>query len=101
MTCIVTDGDVNKLVSTMMTVLQTMSEAAYDKIKGSYDHVLEQLAEELTKWDAREEAARDAAAREAGEKKGRAANQSVQNADGTNVWMDASVTRRRVQFGEV
>ena len=72
-TCIVTDGDVNKLVSTMMTVLQTMSEAAYDKIKGSYDHVLEQLAEEMSKWDAREEAARDAAAREAGEKKGRAA----------------------------
>ena len=72
-TCIVTDGDVNKLVSTMMTVLQAMSEAAYDKIKDSYDHVLEQLAEEVTKWDAREEAARDAAAREAGEKKGRAA----------------------------
>ena len=72
-TCIVTDGDVNKLVSTMMTVLQAMSEAAYDKIKDSYDHVLEQLAGEVTKWDAREEAARDAAAREAGEKKGRAA----------------------------
>ena len=72
-TCIVTDGDVNKLVSTMMTVLQAMSEAAYDTIKDSYDHVLEQLAEEVTKWDAREEAARDAAAREAGEKKGRAA----------------------------
>ena len=72
-TCIVTDGDVNKLVSTMMTVLQAMSEAAYDKIKDSYDHVLEQLAEEMSKWDAREEAARDAAAREAGEKKGRAA----------------------------
>ena len=72
-TCIVTDGDVNKLVSTMMTVLQAMSEAAYDKIKDSYDHVLEQLAEEMSKWDAREEAARDAAAREAGEKKVRAA----------------------------
>ena len=72
-TCIVTDGDVNKLVSTMMIVLQAMSEAAYDKIKDSYDHVLEQLAEEVSKWDAREEAARDAAAREAGEKKGRAA----------------------------
>ena len=57
-TCIVTDGDTNKLVSTMMTILQSMSEAAYDKIKDSYDHVLEQLAEELTKWDAREAAAR-------------------------------------------
>ena len=72
-TCIVTDGDNNKLVSTMMTILQSMSEAAYDKIKDSYDHVLEQLAEELTKWDAREEAAREAAAREATEKKARPA----------------------------
>ena len=72
-TCIVTDGDTNKLVSTMMTILQSMSEAAYDKIKDSYDHVLEQLAEELTKWDAREEAAREAAAREANEKKARPA----------------------------
>ena len=56
-----------------MTILQSMSEAAYDKIKDSYDHVLEQLAEELTKWDAREEAAREAAAREATEKKARPA----------------------------
>ncbi|KAI0209954.1 hypothetical protein LSAT2_005323, partial [Lamellibrachia satsuma] len=53
-TCIVTDGDTNKLVSTMMTILQSMSEAAYDKIKGSYDHVLEQLAEELTKPPSKE-----------------------------------------------
>ena len=60
-TCIVTDGDTNKLVSTMMTILQSMSEAAYDKIKDSYDHVLDQLAEELTKWDALEAAAREAA----------------------------------------
>ena len=72
-TCIVTDGDTNKLVSTMMTILQSMSEAAYDKIKDSYDHVLDQLAEELTKWDAREAAAREAAAREATEKKARPA----------------------------
>ena len=57
-TCIVTDGDTNKLVSTMMTILQSMNEAAHDKIKDSYENVLEQLAEELTKWDEREEAAR-------------------------------------------
>ena len=64
-TCIVTDGDTNKLVSNMMTILQSMSEAAYDKIKGSYGHVLEQLAEELTKWDEREEAARSATDKDA------------------------------------
>ena len=64
-TCIVTDGDTNKLVSTMMTILQSMSEAAYDKIKDSYDHVLEQLAEELTKWDEREEVARSATDKDA------------------------------------
>ena len=43
-----------------MTILQSMSEAAYDKIKDSYENVLEQLAEELTNWDEREEAARSA-----------------------------------------
>ena len=64
-TCIVTDGDTNKLVSTMITILQSMSEAAYDKIKDSYDNVLEQLAEELTKWDKREEAARSATDKDA------------------------------------
>ena len=59
-----------------MTILQSMSEAAYDKIKGSYDHVLDQLAEEMSKWDAREEAAREAASREAAEKKARPATNS-------------------------
>ena len=46
-TCIVTDGDTNKLVSTMMTILQSMSDAAYDSIKDSYENVLEQLAEAM------------------------------------------------------
>ena len=58
--CLVTDGDTNKLVSTMIDILQAMSDAAYDKIKHSYEDVLEQLAEELTNCDEREEAARSA-----------------------------------------
>ena len=58
--CLVTDGDTNKLVSRMMDILQATSDAAYDKIKHSYEDVLEQLAEELTNWDEREEAARSA-----------------------------------------
>ena len=58
--CIVTDGDTNKLMSAMMDILQAMSDAAYDKFKQSYEDVLEQLAEELTNWDEREEAARSA-----------------------------------------
>ena len=58
--CLVTDGDTNKLVSAMMDILQAMIEAAYDKIKHSYEDVLEQLAEELTNWDEREQAARAA-----------------------------------------
>ena len=58
--CHVTDGDTNKLVSAMMDILQAMSDTAYDKIKHSYEDVLEQLAEELTNWDEREEAARSA-----------------------------------------
>ena len=64
-TCLVTDGDTNKLVSAMMTILQSMSEAAYDKIKDSYEDVLEQLAEALTNWDEREEAARSATDKDA------------------------------------
>ena len=59
-TCLVTDGDTNKLLSTMMNILQSMSDAAYDKIKDSYEDVLEPLAEALTNWDEREEAARSA-----------------------------------------
>ena len=43
-----------------MDILQAMSDAAYDNIKHSYEDVLEQLAEELTKWDESEEAARSA-----------------------------------------
>ena len=58
--CLVTDGDTNKLVSRMMNILQAMSDAAYDKIKHSYEDVLEQIAEELTIWDESEEAARSA-----------------------------------------
>ena len=79
----------------MMNILQAMSDAAYDKIKHSYEDVLEQLAEELTIWDEREEAARSAV----GKKRISSGDQSVQKADGTTVWMDASVSRHRVQFG--
>ena len=62
--CLVTDGDTNKLVSAMMDILRAMSDAAYDKIKDSYKDVLEQLAEALTNWDEREEAARSAVEKE-------------------------------------
>ena len=62
--CLFTDGDTNKLVSTMMDILRSMSDAAYDNIKDSYEDVLEQLAEALTNWDEREEAARSATDKE-------------------------------------
>ena len=58
--CLVTDGDTNKLVSRMMDILRAMSDTAYDKIKDSYEDVLEQLAEALTNWDEREQATRAA-----------------------------------------
>ena len=61
---LVTDGDTNKLVSAMMDILRAMSYAAYDNIKHSYEDVLEQLAEALTNWDEREEAARSAVDKE-------------------------------------
>ena len=58
--CLVTDGDTNKLVSRMMDILRAMRNAAYDKIKDSYEDVLEQLAEALTNWDERKQATRAA-----------------------------------------
>ena len=62
---LVTDGDTNKLVSAMMDILRSMSDATYDKIKDSYEYALEQLAEALTNWDEHEETARSATGKEA------------------------------------
>ena len=64
MKCPVTDGDTNKLVSAMMDILRSMSDAAYDNIKDSYEDVLEQLAEALTNWHEQEETARSATDKE-------------------------------------
>ena len=57
MQCIVTDGDATKLISDMMDILRALSNAAYEKIKDSYEDVLEQIAEVQTGWDEREHAA--------------------------------------------
>ena len=62
--CFVTDGDTNKLVSRMMDISRAMSDAGYDKIKDSYEDVLEKLAEALTNWNEREEAERSAVDKE-------------------------------------
>ena len=51
--CLVTDGDVNKLD---MDILRVMSDAAYEKIKESYENVLEQLTEAQPDLDEREHA---------------------------------------------
>ena len=64
-TGLVTDGDTNKLVSAMMDILRAMSDAAYEKIKDSYEYALEQLAEALTSWDEQEESARSATDKDA------------------------------------
>ena len=57
--CIVTNGDTDKLVIDMMTILISMSDAAYDNIKDSYENVLEQLAEAMTQWDVQKETMRE------------------------------------------
>ena len=41
--CFVTDGDSNKLVNTMMMYLQTISEAAFESLKPSYENELDKL----------------------------------------------------------
>ena len=77
-----------------MDILQAMSDAAYDKIKHSYEDVLEQLTEELTNWDEREEAARSAIDK----KESRPATNPYKKLMGQLYgWMH--VTRHRVQFG--
>ena len=49
--CRVTDGDTNKLVSAMMNILQSMSDAAYENIKNSYEDVLARLVKARSNWD--------------------------------------------------
>ena len=82
--CLVTDGDTNKLVSRMMDILRAMSDAAYDKIKDSYEDVLERKGGGCTISRRQEISSND---------------QSIQKVDGTTLWMDASVTCHWVQFG--
>ena len=90
--CLITDGDTNKLVSRMMDILQAMSDAAY-------------RSNTRTKmsWNSSQKNWRT------GTKGRRLHDQpSTRNlvrqpihtkTDGTTLWMDASVTRHRVQFG--
>ena len=49
--CLVTDGDTNKLVSAMMDILQSMSDAAYENITNSYEDVLARLVKARSNWD--------------------------------------------------
>ena len=59
-TCLVTNGDSNKLMIDMMAILMTMSNAAYDCLKDSYENVMDQLVIKLTQWDEQEETTRAA-----------------------------------------
>ena len=49
--CLVTDGHTNKLVSAMMNILQSMSDAAYGNIKNSNEDVLARLLKARSNWD--------------------------------------------------
>ena len=72
--CLVTNGDTNKLVIDMMAIMISMSDTAYDSIKDSYENVLEQLAEAMTRWDEQEETALSAADDDDGKKSRRTKN---------------------------
>ena len=48
--CFVTDGDSNKLVNTMMTYLQTISQAAFESLKPSYENELDKLKTLKEAW---------------------------------------------------
>ena len=49
--CFVTDRDSNKLVNTMMTYIQSISEAAVDSLKPSYENELDKLKSLKEAWD--------------------------------------------------
>ena len=49
--CLVTDGGTNKLMSAMMDILQSMSDAAYENINNSYEDVLDRLVKARSNWD--------------------------------------------------
>ena len=49
--CLVTDGDTDKLLSAMMDILQSMSDAAYENVKNSYEDVLARLVKARSNWD--------------------------------------------------
>ena len=49
--CFVTDGDADKLVGCMMTRLNTISDAAFESLKPSYESVLNELEVRKDAWD--------------------------------------------------
>ena len=49
--CYVTDGDSDKLVSSMMSDLGAISNAAFDMLIPSYDNVLDELEIRKEAWD--------------------------------------------------
>ena len=49
--CFVTDGDADKLVGCMMTRLNTISDAAFESLKPSYESVLNELEARKEEWD--------------------------------------------------
>ena len=53
--CYVTDGDADKLVGCMMTRLNTISDAAFESLKPSYESVLDKLKMLKEEWDSAEE----------------------------------------------
>ena len=52
--CFVTDGDSNKLVAEMMSHLHTVSDAAFESLKPSYESVLDKLKMLKEEWDSAE-----------------------------------------------
>ena len=53
--CFVTDGDADKLVGCMITRLNTISDAAFESLKPSYESVLNELEARKEEWDSAEE----------------------------------------------
>ena len=49
--CFVTDGGSNELVNTMMTHIQSISDAAFESLKHSYENELDKLKTVKEAWD--------------------------------------------------
>ena len=101
---LVTDGDSNKLVNTMMTYLQTFGDAAFEPLKPSYESELDKLktlAEEQVPTREEQRGRRKGEERRGCRSGQEESDKPLQDTYGTTVRVVTTTTRYQVQLGKV